>query len=170
MMIPIAEARALIVAQRGGSVGAAQKTLRQAGVSGEVRGQGVHLGMPYQITAGDWTAEINFEAGIFDYYCGALGKAAFGKIGEAKVDEDDLIAWLGVKPRGYRMSPEQTAVEALKPGSRRCRQSRAVRKTTCSWRRKRSFRSYPAARSTLFGGKKPQKGGGISPVSFRETS
>jgi hypothetical protein len=113
MMIPIAEARALIVAQRGGSVGAAQKTLRQAGVSGEVRGQGVHLGMPYQITAGDWTAEINFEAGIFDYYCGALGKAAFGKIGEAKVDEDDLIAWLGVKPRGYRMSPEQTAVEAF---------------------------------------------------------
>jgi hypothetical protein len=98
-MITIAKACDLIVAQRGLSVGAAQKTLRQAGASGEVRSTGVHLNLPIQLSPADWrVSAINFEAGIFDQLGGLLPGAALAIIREVTVDEGDLRAWLGVKP------------------------------------------------------------------------
>jgi hypothetical protein len=100
-MITLAEACALIVAECGGaSVGAAQKKLREAGVSGEMRSKGVYLGRPYQLTPGDWRiSSINFEADIFDQLGGLLPGQALALIGDVTVDEGDLRAWLRVKPR-----------------------------------------------------------------------
>jgi hypothetical protein len=102
--LPLLDAVALAAADHGLSVGAAQKALRQAGASGEVRTTGIGLmGNRCDLTPADWcNCQIDFNAGVFDEFGGLLDKTvlgktvqvALGKTVQVTVSAADLRPWL----------------------------------------------------------------------------
>jgi hypothetical protein len=116
--LPLAEAVALVVADHGLSVGAAQKALRQAGASGEVRTTGIGLmGNRCDLMPADWlNCQIDFDTGVFDEFGGVLDRVAPGKTVEVALGKTvqvtmnaaDLRAWLA---RHYKPVARQRAAK-----------------------------------------------------------